>query len=115
MPVTGGVTALKRRLKADDVCDVFGIHGVCGIAGCLLTGIFTAPALGGTGYAEGVTMLHQLWIQAESILVTVLWSGVITYIAFKCAALTTGVRCTEEDEINGLDISTHGEQAYNRS
>ncbi|MBC4004513.1 ammonium transporter AmtB [Morganella morganii] len=110
-----GVTALKRRLKADDVCDVFGIHGVCGIAGCLLTGVFTASALGGTGYAEGVTMLHQVWIQAESILVTVLWSGVITYIAFKCAALTTGVRCTEEDEISGLDISTHGEQAYNRS
>lgn len=110
-----GVTVLKRRLKVDDVCDVFGIHGVCGIIGCLLTGVFTAEALGGTGYAEGVTMLRQLWVQTESIIVTVIWSGVIAYIAFKLAALTVGLRCTADDEISGLDISSHGERAYNRS
>ena len=68
-----GVVTLKKWLKVDDTCDVFGVHGVCGIVGCLLTGVFTASSLGGTGYAEGVTMGHQVWIQLVSVLIT--WCG----------------------------------------
>ncbi|MBN8035532.1 ammonia channel protein, partial [Vibrio vulnificus] len=59
-----GVVVLKRWLKVDDVCDVFGVHGVCGVVGCLLTGVFTSAALGGMGYAEGITMIKQVGIQA---------------------------------------------------
>ncbi|SUC26852.1 Ammonia transporter [Providencia rustigianii] len=70
-----GVVTLKRWLKADDVCDVFGIHGTCGIIGCLLTGVFTSALLGGLGYKEGVTLLHQVSIQLFSVVVTIIWSG----------------------------------------
>lgn len=69
-----GVTALKRVLRVDDPCDVFGVHGVCGIVGCIMTGIFAAQSLGGVGYAEGVTMMHQVLVQLESIAITVVWS-----------------------------------------
>lgn len=108
-----GVVALKRWLRVDDVCDVFGIHGVCGIVGCLLTGVFTAKSLGGIGYAEGITMLGQVGIQAFSILVCVIWSVVVAFIAFKIADLLVGLRVTVEIEREGLDINSHGESAYN--
>ncbi len=108
-----GVVALKRWLRVDDVCDVFGIHGVCGIVGCLLTGVFTAKSLGGTGHAEGITMLEQVGIQALSILVCVIWSAVVAFIAFKIADLLVGLRVTVEIEREGLDINSHGESAYN--
>ncbi|WP_118985096.1 ammonium transporter AmtB [Photorhabdus sp. CRCIA-P01] len=108
-----GVVALKRWLRVDDVCDVFGIHGVCGIVGCLLTGVFTAKSLGGTGHAEGITMLEQVGIQAFSILVCVIWSVVVAFIAFKIADLLVGLRVTVEIEREGLDINSHGESAYN--
>ncbi|PHM40057.1 ammonium transporter [Xenorhabdus mauleonii] len=108
-----GVVILKRWLRVDDVCDVFGVHGVCGIVGCLLTGIFTATALGGTGFAEGMTMLRQLEMQIISILVCIVWSSVAAYISFKIADKLVGLRISVESEREGLDITSHGESAYN--
>jgi len=108
-----GVTMLKRWLRVDDPCDVFGVHGVCGIVGCILTGIFASTSLGGVGYAEGVTMGHQVLVQLESIAVTVVWSGVVAFIAYKLADLTVGLRVPEDQEREGLDVNSHGENAYN--
>lgn len=107
-----GVVVLKRWLKADDVCDVFGIHGTCGIAGCLLTGIFTASFLGGVGYSDGMTLSKQVVIQLISVVITVIWSGVVAYTSFKIADKLVGLRVTEEEEHDGLDLTTHGERAY---
>ncbi|MBH2730176.1 ammonium transporter AmtB [Serratia marcescens] len=109
-----GVVTLKKWLKVDDTCDVFGVHGVCGIVGCLLTGVFTASSLGGTGYAEGVTMGHQVWIQLVSVLITLVWSSVVAFIAFKIAGAMVGLRVPEEQEREGLDVNSHGESAYNQ-
>ncbi len=108
-----GVVTLKKWLRVDDTCDVFGIHGVCGIIGCIATGVFTATSLGGTGYAEGVTMGHQVGIQALSVVIALAWSGIVAFIAFKVAALCVGLRIPEEQEREGLDVNSHGENAYN--
>ena len=108
-----GVTMLKRWLRVDDPCDVFGVHGVCGIVGCILTGVFAASSLGGVGYAEGVTMGHQVLVQLESIAVTVVWSGVVAFIGYKLADMTVGLRVPEDQEREGLDVNSHGENAYN--
>ncbi|BDH46803.1 ammonia channel [Salmonella enterica subsp. enterica serovar Choleraesuis] len=108
-----GVTVLKRWLRVDDPCDVFGVHGVCGIVGCILTGVFASSSLGGVGYAEGVTMGHQVLVQIESVLLTLVWSGVVAWIAFKVAAVIVGLRVSEEQEREGLDVNSHGENAYN--
>ncbi|EQA6334470.1 ammonium transporter AmtB [Providencia stuartii] len=108
-----GVVVLKRWLKVDDVCDVFGVHGVCGVVGCLLTGVFTSAALGGMGYAEGITMIKQVGIQAVSILICVVWTSIVAYLAFLIADKTTGLRVDVEQEREGLDITYHGESAYN--
>ncbi|NDJ58644.1 ammonium transporter AmtB [Enterobacteriaceae bacterium 4M9] len=108
-----GVTALKRWLRVDDPCDVFGIHGVCGIVGCVLTGVFAAASLGGVGFAEGVTMGKQVLVQLESIGVTIVWSGVVAFIGYKVADMTVGLRVPEEQEREGLDVNSHGENAYN--
>ena len=108
-----GVTALKRVLRVDDPCDVFGVHGVCGIVGCIMTGIFAAKSLGGVGYAEGVTMVHQVLVQLESIAITVVWSAVVAFIGYKLADMTVGLRVPEEQEREGLDVNSHGENAYN--
>ncbi|WP_311750369.1 ammonium transporter AmtB [Proteus columbae] len=107
-----GVVVLKRWLKADDVCDVFGIHGTCGIAGCLLTGVFTASFLGGVGYSDGMTLSKQVLIQLMSVVITVIWSGVVAYTSFKIADKLVGLRVSEEEEHDGLDLTTHGERAY---
>lgn len=109
-----GVVMLKRWLKVDDTCDVFGVHGVCGIVGCLATGILTATSLGGTGYAEGVTMGHQFGVQALSVAVCIVWSGVAALIAFKIADVCVGLRVPEDQEREGLDVNSHGENAYNQ-
>ncbi len=115
------VNGLKRWLRIDDSLDVFGVHGVGGIIGALLTGIFAAPMLGGQGLFDYVTnrvssepydMLAQLTIQAEAVLVTVIWSGVVSLIAYKLVDLVIGLRVPEEEEREGLDISSHGESAY---
>ena len=107
-----GVVVLKRWLKADDVCDVFGIHGTCGIAGCLLTGIFPASFLGGIGYSEHMTLGKQVLTQLFSVVITLIWSSVVAYIAFKIADKLVGLRVSQEEEHDGLDITTHGERAY---
>ncbi|OSN03387.1 ammonium transporter [Lonsdalea iberica] len=109
-----GVTVLKRWLRVDDPCDVFGVHGVCGIVGCILTGVFTSSSLGGVGYAEGVTMAHQVWVQLFSVIVCIVWSGVAAFIAFKIADMAVGLRVPEEQEREGLDVNSHGENAYNQ-
>ena len=108
-----GVSGLKRLLKVDDVCDVFGVHGVGGIMGAILTGVFCAKGLGGIE-PDGYTMAHQVWVQLKSVLVTVAWSGVVSFVAYKIADMTIGLRVTEESERQGLDISSHGEVAYVR-
>ena len=80
-----GVTSLKKWLRVDDPCDVFGVHGVCGIVGCIMTGIFASSSLGGVGYAEGVTMGHQVWVQLFSVGLTMVWTAVVAFIGFKVA------------------------------
>ncbi|TAG27480.1 MAG: ammonium transporter [Burkholderiales bacterium] len=120
-----GVNGLKRMLGADDSLDVFGVHGVGGIVGALLTGVFAAPSLGGLGICNYVTnkcgdvadwpgIGAQVWIQAQGVLVTIVWSAVVAFIAFKLVDLVIGLRVSEEEEREGLDISSHGETAYNR-
>jgi Amt family ammonium transporter len=115
-----GVNGLKRLLGADDSLDVFGVHGVCGILGALLTGVFAAPSLGGSGIydyvANGVSpeysITGQLITQATGVATTVIWSGVVAFIVFKLIDLTIGLRVSEEDEREGLDTTAHGEAAY---
>ena len=109
-----GVTSLKKMLRVDDPCDVFGVHGVCGIVGCILTGVFASSSLGGVGYAEGVTMGHQVWVQLFSVAVTIVWSAVVAFIGFKLADMIVGLRVPEEQEREGLDVNSHGENAYNQ-
>ena len=120
-----GVNGLKHMLGADDSLDVFGVHGVGGIVGALLTGVFNSPALGGPGYvADWVTatavtaadysIAAQVWTQAKAVLTTIVWSGVVSFVAYKIVDLTIGLRVSEEDEREGLDITSHGETAYNR-
>ncbi|HSV19684.1 MAG TPA: ammonium transporter [Casimicrobiaceae bacterium] len=115
-----GVNGLKRMIGVDDTLDVFGVHAVGGILGALLTGIFVSPDLGGpnivadwvTGKMEYPGYLPQLWIQAKAVGVTILWSGVVAFIAYKIVDLVIGLRVAEEEEREGLDISSHGESAY---
>ncbi|MGO4395641.1 ammonium transporter [Variovorax sp. M-6] len=117
-----GVNGLKKMLGADDSLDVFGVHGVGGIVGALLTGVFNTQALGGPGLVgDWVTagivsngIGAQVWIQLKAVVLTIVWSGVVAFIAFKIADLTIGLRVSEEEEREGLDISSHGETAYNR-
>ena len=120
-----GVHGLKKLLGADDTLDVFGVHGVGGIVGALLTGVFNSPALGGPGYvADWVTVAMvtsadysiaaQVWIQAKAVGVTIVWSGVVSLVAYFIVDKTIGLRVSEEDEREGLDITSHGETAYNR-
>ncbi|TXK31100.1 ammonium transporter [Ottowia sp. GY511] len=111
-----GVGGLKRLLKADDAFDVFGVHGVGGIIGAILTGVFAAPALGGTGglTPDTFSMGAQVWIQTKSVLFAIVWSGVVSVVLYKLVDMAIGLRVTEEQERQGLDISSHGETAYNR-
>ena len=108
-----GVSGLKRMLKADDTCDVFGVHGVGGILGAVLTGVFCAGSLGGVEPAD-YNMAHQVWVQVKSVLVTLVWSGVVAAVSFAICKYTIGLRVSEESEREGLDISSHGEAAYGR-
>jgi Amt family ammonium transporter len=113
---------VTRRLKVDDALDVFGVHGVGGILGALLTGVFASPSLGGTGVYDYVankvnpdySIGGQVWIQFQGVLTTIIWSGVVAFIAYKIVDLLIGLRVSEEEEREGLDISSHGETAYNR-
>ena len=116
-----GVNGLKRLLGADDSLDVFGVHGVGGVLGALLTGVFASPALGGQGIFDYVTnkmsadpysISAQVWIQLQGVLTTIIWSGIVALIAYKLVDLVIGMRVPEEEEREGLDISSHGETAY---
>jgi Amt family ammonium transporter len=115
-----GVTGLKKMLGADDSLDVFGVHGVGGIVGALLTGVFNNQALGGPGLVgdwvtatvSSVPVMDQLWIQFKGVVITIVWSGVVSLIAYKIVDMTIGLRVSEEDEREGLDITSHGETAY---
>ncbi|MBI1907374.1 MAG: ammonium transporter [Rhodocyclales bacterium] len=106
-----GVNGLKRMLGADDSLDVFGVHGVGGILGAILTGVFTAPGLGGTG-GEDFSIASQVWIQTYSVIITIVWSAVVAFIAYKIADVVVGLRVPEDEEREGLDITAHGETAY---
>ncbi len=117
-----GVTGLKKMLGADDTLDVFGVHGVGGIVGALLTGVFNSQSLGGPGLVTdwvtatvgSVGIFDQLIIQAKAVGVTVIWSAVVAFAAFKIVDLTIGLRVPEDEEREGLDITSHGETAYNK-
>jgi ammonium transporter, Amt family len=106
-----GVTGLKRMLGADDALDVFGVHGVGGIVGALLTGVFAAPTLGGIG-GDDFSIAGQVLIQAEGVLITIVWSAVVAAIAFKIVDLLIGLRVEADVEREGLDTASHGERAY---
>jgi Amt family ammonium transporter len=115
-----GVTGLKKLLGADDSLDVFGVHALGGIVGALLTGVFNAPSLGGPGFVTdwvtaktGFSSIgEQVWVQAQAVGVTIVWSAAVAFIAYKLVDLTIGLRVSEEDEREGLDTSSHGEAAY---
>jgi Amt family ammonium transporter len=106
-----GVTGLKKLLGVDDSLDVFGVHGIGGIVGALLTGVFTAPSLGGTGAAD-FSIASQVMIQGEGVIITIIWSAVAAYISYKLVDMIVGLRVSEEAEREGLDTASHGERAY---
>ncbi len=118
-----GVTGLKRMLGADDALDVFGVHGIGGIAGALLTGIFASPSLGGAGICDYIKnecaqplaagIAGQVWVQFQGVIAAVILSGVVAFVALKIVDMIVGLRVTEEEEREGLDVSSHGEKAYN--
>jgi len=107
-----GVTSLKKALGYDESLDVFGIHGIGGILGAIGTGIFVSPALGGVGI-DDYSMAGQVFIQAKGVIITILWSGIVSFVAFKLIDMTMGLRVSEEQEREGLDTASHGERAYN--
>ncbi|HEX2531654.1 MAG TPA: ammonium transporter [Burkholderiaceae bacterium] len=115
-----GVNGLKRLLGADDSLDVFGVHGVGGILGALLTGVFASPVLGGQGIYDYVanrmapdySIGSQVWIQFQGVITTIVWSGIVSLIAYKLVDWLVGMRVPEEQEREGLDITSHGESAY---
>ena len=117
-----GVNGLKKLLGADDSLDVFGVHGVGGIVGALLTGVFNTQVLGGPGLVtDWVTATvgsnpigTQVWIQLKAVLLTIVWSGIVSVVAFKIVDLVIGLRVPEEEEREGLDITSHGETAYHQ-
>ncbi|TAK93029.1 MAG: ammonium transporter [Aquabacterium sp.] len=120
-----GVTGLKKLLGADDTLDVFGVHGVGGIFGALVTGVFNSPNLGGPStVADWVTVTMttptefsisaQLLVQAKAVGLTIVWSAVVSLIAYKIVDLVIGLRVPEEEEREGLDITSHGETAYHK-
>jgi Amt family ammonium transporter len=115
-----GVNGLKKMLGQDDALDVFGVHAIGGIFGALMTGVFNSPDLGGPGSVQDwVTMkggypgiMAQLWIQAKAVGLVFVWTAVMAFISYKITDLLVGLRVTEEEEREGLDIHSHGETAY---
>ncbi len=105
------VTVVKNKFKYDDSLDVFGIHGVGGIIGAVLTGVFSAGSLGGVK-GDDYSIAAQVWIQIEAVAITLVWSGVVSYVIFKIVGLLVGLRVDADAERQGLDLTSHGEQAY---
>jgi len=106
------VTGLKSMFNYDDSLDVFGVHGVGGIIGAIGTGFLASTAFGGGGYADGVSMGGQVTTQIISVLVTIVWTGVISFILFKIIDAVIGLRVPEDEEREGIDATQHGEAAY---
>ena len=106
-------TALKRKLGYDDSLDVFGVHGVGGIIGTLLCGIFVVKSLGGQGLAEGMTMGSQFTAQLIAVIITIVYCGVVSFILLKIVDAAVGLRVSQEEETGGLDIALHDERGYN--
>ena len=104
---------MKRSLNVDDSLDVFPVHGVGGLLGTMLTGVFAAAAVGGVGYAEGVTLGRQVLVQLTGVLATAVWSGVITWILLKVTGALLGMRVAPDEETEGLDTVLHNEKGYN--
>ena len=107
------VSGLKKMLGADDSLDVFGVHGVGGIIGAILTGVFTAPSLGGTG-DDDFSIASQVLIQAEGVGITIVWCAIVSLIAYKIVDIVIGLRVNEDQEREGLDLVSHGETAYSK-
>ena len=103
---------IKRTLKIDDSLDVFPVHGVGGMLGTFMAGIFAASALGGAGYAEGMNMGSQVSVQLVGIIATVVWTAIITFVILKVVDAIVGLRVTDEQETEGLDITQHDERGY---
>lgn len=108
-----GATTIKRKMGYDDSLDAFGVHGIGGIVGAILTGVFASADLGGVGYAKDVDMAAQVWVQVVSVVATGLYCAVISYILLKIIDGLMGLRVDEESESTGLDIALHGERGYN--
>lgn len=107
-------TSIKRALGYDDSLDVFGVHGIAGIVGAVLTGVFAFPALGGVWEpGEGATIAGQVWIQTKSVLFTIVYTGVLSFVILKIVDVLVGLRVTQEQEEEGLDLSLHDERGYN--
>ncbi|CRN06268.1 ammonium transporter [Pseudomonas fulva] len=104
-------TSLKRKLGYDDSLDAFGVHGIGGIVGAILTGVFAAPALGGFGAVTDIGM--QVWVQAKGVIFTVAYTAIVTYVILKVLDLVMGLRVNEEEESVGLDLAQHNERGYN--
>jgi Amt family ammonium transporter len=105
-------TKLKRALGYDDSLDVWGVHGIAGIVGAILTGVFADASLGGAGLAEGMTIGSQVWVQFVSVIGTLVYGGVVSFVLLKIIDLTIGLRVTEEQETEGLDLALHDERGY---
>ena len=103
-------TTLKRAMGYDDSLDVFGVHAVGGIIGAVLTGVFTAEVFGGTGLENGIPA--QLWIQIKSVIFTIVYTGTLSIIILKVLDMTMGLRVSEDDEQEGLDLTSHDERGY---
>ncbi len=106
------VTAVKHRFGYDDTADVFGVHGVGGFFGALATGIFASSSLGGIGYADGVTMAGQFMTQLIAVATTIAWCLIGSVILYKIVDIIVGLRVSQDDELAGLDLASHGERAY---
>ena len=103
---------VKAAFGYDDSLDVFGVHGMGGIVGAVLTGVCVDTGLGGSGLAENMTMASQVVAQIKSVIVTIVWSGVVSFIALKVIDVVIGLRVSEEVETAGLDLVEHGEEGY---
>lgn len=106
-------TSLKRKLGYDDSLDAFGVHAVAGIVGALLTGVFVDSMFGGVGLNEGMTIMSQLFVQAEGVIVTIIYGAIATAVILKVVDVIVGLRISEEDEVQGMDVALHDEKAYN--
>jgi Amt family ammonium transporter len=105
-------TKVKKALGYDDSLDVWGVHGVAGIVGAILTGVFADASLGGAGLAEGVTIGSQVWVQFISVVGTLVYGGIVSFILLKIIDIVIGLRVNEEEETEGLDLALHDERGY---